>query len=771
MYDNTEHEGEEVRGRRFIRGRFIRGLERDLTPDFMAKIREKVHASFYVRHVFSYQLRNIEDGSLMVMYTNICSPWFERFSEAEKWLSEREKVRLDPDNINRADTTWVFENHFNVDIKVVLDRQPLLGTGPLPDWLRNLAHTRSLLGLDTYKDNLCLWRCIAVHRGSRPDRSTTAARELAKSFFNLIATPQDCRKTSLDELDEVERHLNQKINFSDWLGIRVYERERVEGEVVWHLRRNPPAKLTNILTIGIYEGHAFIIKDISKLAKTYACVHCRARFTQACSLQRHTQTCAQGKTMIDCPAERGEAPQTAFEKAFYPKHSSSPESLRWLEQEAALRKIYFHHAACGHGGERWVERAPVDGYNHETRTVFQYHGCRWHGCRKCYPNDRNKIVAHNNQTREDRFKATVERTEALRAAGCQVIEAWSCEVGKKNIELPRTQMRSYPHAILYDFEAYGDKNQRKEPTGMFTIENTHVPISVSIGDTLEREPTHICERDPAELVHKFMEELDRRGKNIRAQVKATFMADDLKMLTKTQCLKIEEWCNQVPVLGFNSGRYDLNLIREHFAERLSDTIGKVRVAKNGNKIMFILTNNFRFLDIINYLGPGTSYEKWVKAYECETVKSWFPYDWFDTPEKLDFRGLPKYEDWYSKLKGGYVLTREEWEECQRLFKEKGMCTFAAWLRYYNNLDVAPGLEALEKVRAFYTDKGIDILKDAVSIPGVSSHYLLRGCVERGADLYSPGKEAYEMLKEAVVGGPSLVFTRYHEVGVTKIRSH
>ena len=122
MYHNTEHEGEEARGRRFIRWRFIRGQERDLTPNFMAKIREKLHTSFFVRHIVSYQLRNIEDGSLMVMYTNIGSPWFERFSEAEKWLSEREKVRLDPDNIKRADTTWVFENHFNVDIKVVLDR-------------------------------------------------------------------------------------------------------------------------------------------------------------------------------------------------------------------------------------------------------------------------------------------------------------------------------------------------------------------------------------------------------------------------------------------------------------------------------------------------------------------------------------------------------------------------------------------------------------------------------------------------------------------------
>ena len=144
--------------------------------------------------------------------------------------------------------------------------------------------------------------------------------------------------------------------------------------------------------------------------------------------------------MIECPAEKVELPQTAFEKAFYPKHSSSLEWLRWLEQEAVLRKILIHHAACGHGGERWVERAPVDGYNHETKTVFQYHGCHWHGCRKWYPHDRNRIITHHEQTREDRFKATVERTQKLRAAGYHVIEAWSCEVGEINVKLPKTQI-------------------------------------------------------------------------------------------------------------------------------------------------------------------------------------------------------------------------------------------------------------------------------------------------------------------------------------------
>ena len=306
---------------------------------------------------------------------------------------------------------------------------------------------------------------------------------------------------------------------------------------------------------------------------------------------------------------------------------------------------------------------------------------------------------------------------------------------------------------------------------MFTIENVHVPISVSIGDTLEREPTHICERDPAELVSKFMEELEHRGGNIRAKVLATWMRDDMKMLQKDQRHKIEDWCNEVPVLGFNSGRYDLNLIREHFAECLADTTDKARVAKNANKIMFILTDSFRFLDIMNYLGPGTSYDKWVKAYECETVKSWFQYEWFDAPEKLDFPRLLEYEEWHSKLKGGYVLSREEWNGCKGMFAEKGMRTFADWLHYYNNLDMAPGLEALEKMTAFYTEKGIDIFKDVVSIPGVSLHYLLRGAVERGVDLWNPSKKAYEMLKGAVAGGPSLVFTRYHEVGVTSIRSH
>ena len=773
LFEATKFEGiEEKSGRRYIRWRIIKELNKDLTPRFMEKIRENVRTSFYMRHAYSYKLRNIEDGTIIFYYQNKGSPWMNTYAEAENWLINREAVRLDVGSIERPNTKWIFEEQFNADVKVVLDRQPLMGTGPLPNWLRNLAHSRSMVALDTYRDNMCLWRCIAVHKGARPDRSTKAAQGLAKSFFKLRDTPTNCVKTSLDELEKVEMHLNKGTAFSGWLGIRVYVPERIdEKEVVWHLARNPAPQFKNVMTIGIFGKHAFLIKDIKKLGKTYACIHCKARFTQATHLQRHAERCAQGKTVIDCPGEKVEAPQTAYEKAFYPKHKASKESIQWLEYVAKHWKIPIHHAMSGHGGERWIEKRPVDGYNHEKKLVFQYHGCYWHGCPKCYP-DRNKIIERGDRTREDLFQATKRRTAYLRKEGYKVIECWACEVGDKYVEqLPEAKTKSYPHAILYDFEAYGDKNQRKELTDRLTIENVHVPVSVSIGDTLEREPTHICEKNPTELIRKFAEELERRGKNIRKRVRDEFMPADITLLPKDQKKKIEEWCDQVPVLGFNSGQYDLNLIKTHFVKKLADTASKVRVAKNSNKIMFLLTSGFRFLDIMNYLGPGTTYERWVKAYDCKTTKSWLPYEWFDNIKKLNYPGLPDYPDWYSKLKNGFTLKISEWKACKETFWEKGMKTFKDWVRYYNNLDVAPGLEALEKMRNFYTGKGIDIMKDAVSIPGVSLHYLLKGAIERKAELYAPSKEAYEMLKEAVVGGPSLVFTRYHEVGKTRIRSH
>lgn len=66
---------------------------------------------------------------------------------------------------------------------------------------------------------------------------------------------------------------------------------------------------------------------------------------------------------------------------------------------------------------------------------------------------------------------------------------------------------------------------------------------MSIGDTLERGPTHICDPNPKDLIRKFMEELGRRGKNIRSLVRAKFMPEDIGLFPGKQRRVIAEWCD------------------------------------------------------------------------------------------------------------------------------------------------------------------------------------------------------------------------------------
>jgi len=166
---------------------------------------------------------------------------------------------------------------------------------------------------------------------------------------------------------------------------------------------------------------------------------------------------------------------------------------------------------CSHGGKRWIEGAPVDGYDSKTNTVFQFHGCHWNGCHHCFLNSREEIINHGHM-RENCFLTMAARTQALREAGYCVIEKWECDMPKTGKALPWIEMKTYSHAILYDFESHSA--QKQAVTDVLMYESVHVPISVSITDTLERDPMHICDANKKELIKKFMAGLERHGANI-----------------------------------------------------------------------------------------------------------------------------------------------------------------------------------------------------------------------------------------------------------------
>ena len=89
-----------------------------------------------------------------------------------------------------------------VQIKIISAREPLLGCGPLPDWLRK---KRCIYALDSTKarvDNLWMWRCLAVHyRGDRKQREKFVTREalnLAREYYeNPKLKRENVRATKL----------------------------------------------------------------------------------------------------------------------------------------------------------------------------------------------------------------------------------------------------------------------------------------------------------------------------------------------------------------------------------------------------------------------------------------------------------------------------------------------------------------------------------------------------------------------------------------------
>ena len=85
--------------------------------------------------------------------------------------------------------------------------------------------------------------------------------------------------------------------------------------------------------------------------------------------------------------------------------------------------------------------------------------------------------------------------------------------------------------------------------------------------------------------------------------------------------------------------------------------------------------------------------------------------------------------------------------------------FSDFLKWYNNKDVVPTLGAMQKMIEFYHNKGIDMLKLGWTLLNLANI-----CLHKSTDskIYPFAKSDEEMLgkiREDMVGGPSIVFTR------------
>ena len=223
--------------------------------------------------------------------------------------------------------------------------------------------------------------------------------------------------------------------------------------------------------------------------------------------------------------------------------------------------------------------------------------------------------------------------------------------------------------------------------------------------------------------------------------------------------------------------------------------------KKAGKYPCIKTEHLKFMDILQFLAPGYNLKSFFKAFGVTEQKGLFPYDYFTHADQLDETTLPPYETFYSTIKNCNVLEEdcatfqklidegksqhealqalrpptkpntgpENYQWLQQLWDENQWSTFTDYLRWYNDLDMTPMIQAIENMNEFYKNIRIDFIHQAISIPGVAMRVCFNSITDPAAEfhLFNPkNKDIYYLFKQNIVGGPSIIFNRYHETGKT-----
>ena len=105
-------------------------------------------------------------------------------------------------------------------------------------------------------------------------------------------------------------------------------------------------------------------------------------------------------------------------------HNHSYKSIQWLEYISASTGVFIEHAR--NTGEHKIGNYRVDGYDRENSVAYEFYGCRWHACPKCFP-DRNVRDPYTGQTMNEIYKQTMTREKYVRNRVKDVKVIWECQ--------------------------------------------------------------------------------------------------------------------------------------------------------------------------------------------------------------------------------------------------------------------------------------------------------------------------------------------------------
>ncbi|POM79497.1 Hypothetical protein PHPALM_2821, partial [Phytophthora palmivora] len=262
------------------------------------------------------------------------------------------------------------------------------------------------------------------------------------------------------------------------------------------------------------------------------------------------------------------------------------------------------------------------------------------------------------------------------------------------------------HYLVFDFEAILKPLEATKKKAKLEFTHEHIPVSVSVSDSLTKEVRCFVNESPKLLLQEMFGSAKAKRDLIAAYNRNKFSSLRLKVNKRIDRAReryevhpnkiasaalrsslidlddLDKVCKNIPLLGFNSGSYDMNLIKDELFSALAHCNGCVGIcspgrpkkgAPNGPKL-------------------AVSAIKSANGYMCLTAGGFKMLD--ITSDWIDEGSLPPRSAFDSKLRSP-KLTDKEWKRVQWVWGHYEMKTLGELLVWFNDLDVLPFMKAIK----------------------------------------------------------------------------
>ena len=307
------------KGRHSLFNFAVNNLTAQVTEEKLDCVLDKLKYVAKLNLALGFILKNIEDGKFRYFDAHENNTLLEQsilVSNKDDMAKLKEILKktdvIESCTEERSNTKWRFFKLTNLTIFAALLRDIPMGCkdAVLPESLlqnhRVICLTYEQNTKKPYKDNLCLFKALALHL-----HGNERLEEETSKLFNLFLVnstnpePLKFQGVCMDEIPSVE----------DIVGINIiiYDIDIIDGAMVGELARRSIKKYEKNVQLIHYNSHIYYVDNINALFKAFRCPTCDTCFQKTGNLERHLVRCSERAKHI-YPKNVYQLRETLFDK-------------------------------------------------------------------------------------------------------------------------------------------------------------------------------------------------------------------------------------------------------------------------------------------------------------------------------------------------------------------------------------------------------------------------------------------------------------------------